>query len=433
VLASAARKLRPVPRLSQLTKQVDVSAPTPDIVQFEAKASSPARAIAIANAVADSYVSYSLKGASDELDRVLTALRAQSTTLNEQATELRVHIGNENTTLLTLTPGTAAYATQSALITDLRARLSDISTQLNNVQKQINAVSLEGVVASSGTRVLERATRVSTSWVVVAVRNMILGLLLGVLLGTMLALFRDRRDVRLRHRDEIAGAAGVPTVVSLNTRVARSPEAWLELISRYEPSVDESWGLRRTLRHLVTAHDATPARTTIICLAGDDGAFAVAPQLASFSAHAGVRTVLLVDGPTPSVSALHDGPRASDAPREPVVPNLWLLDSMASAAVTEQIAPQLVIQVLVSEAGGLEALGGDRQTTTLLAVSAGFATSEAVTSVALAASAAGLPLFGVIVANPRPDDDSSGRLPRATGGDGARLPTRITGIARGSR
>ena len=391
VLANAARKLRPVPRISQLAKNVHVSAPTPDIIQFEATAASPARAIAIANQVADSYVAYSLKGASDELNRVLAALKAQSTSLNEEATGLRTRIGTESDKLTGMTPGSAAYATQTALINDLRARLSDSATQLNNVQRQINAVALQGVVASSGTRVLERATRTSNSGFLIAIRNIALGLLLGLLAGTMTALFRDRRDIRLRRRDEIAGAAGVPAVVSLNTRVARNAEEWLELISRYEPSVDESWGLRRTLRHLVTAHDASPARATIVCLAGDDGAVAVAPQLASFSARAGMRTVLLVDGAAPSVLALHDGPRASDAPREPVVANLWLLDSLSTASAAEQLAPQLVISVLVSEDDGLDPVGGDRHTTTLLAVSAGFATSEAITSVSMAASAAGRP------------------------------------------
>lgn len=433
VLANAARKLRPAPRVSQLEKNVHVSAPTPDIIQFDGKAPARGRAIAIANGVADSYVAYSLKGASDQLHRVISTLQKLSTTLNVQATDLRTRIGTETGTLDAMTPGTAAYATQSALINDLRGRLSDTATQLNNVQKQINAVSLQGVVASSGTRVLERATRATNSSFLVATRNILLGLLLGLLVGTMTALFRDRRDIRLRRRDDIAGAAGVPAVVSLNTRVARNPEEWLELISRYEPSVDESWGLRRTLRHLVTAHDVSPARTTIVCLAGDDGAVAVAPQLASFSARAGVRTVLLVDGGPPSVLARHDGPRASDAPREPVIANLWLVDSLSTASATEQLAPQLVIQVLMSEDDGVDPVGSERDTTTLLAVSAGFATSEAITSVSMAASAAGLPLFGVIVANPRPDDDTSGRLPRPTGNDGPRLPTRITGIARGSR
>jgi capsular polysaccharide biosynthesis protein len=433
VLANAAAKLRPSPRISQLARNVHVSAPTPDIIEFDAKDPSGPRAMAIVNSVADSYVAYSLKGASDDLNRILSALKSQSSTLNREATDLRARVATETTKLGDLTPGTTKYVTQSALVNDLRARLSDVSTQLGNVQRQINSVSLEGVVANAGTRVLERATRVANSWLVVAIRNVLLGLVLGVLVGTMVALFRDRRDVRLRRRDEIAGAAGVPAVVSLNTRVARSPDEWLELISRYEPSVDESWGLRRTLRHLVTAHDVSPARTTIVCLAGDEGAIAVAPQLASFSARAGVRTVLLVDEAAPSVLTLHDGPRASDAPREPVVPNLWLLDSLSSASPAEQLAPQLVIQVLVSEEGNVDPVGGDRNTTTLLAVTAGFATSDAITAVSLAASAVGLPLFGVIVANPRPDDDSSGRLPRASGTDGPRLPTRLTGIARGSR
>jgi hypothetical protein len=49
----------------------------------------------------------------------------------------------------------------------------------------------------------------------------------------------------------------------------------------------------------------------------------------------------------------------------------------------------------------------------LLAVSSGFATSEALARVALAANDAGIPLAGVVVINPATDDSTTGSLPEA--------------------
>jgi uncharacterized protein involved in exopolysaccharide biosynthesis len=418
VVQIAANKLKPKPRVADLVKHVHVTAPTPDILQVSGRASSRGRAIAVANAVADSYVVYSVRGATDDLNRVVTALQRQGTRLSTQIAELQTRIDAAETSLTTLTPGSTEATTRAALFDSLRTQQADLTLQLGNINKQISDVQVNNAVADSGTRILERATTARNAALFVALRNFLIALLLGLLAGTMAALFRDGRDRRLRRRDDIASAAGVPAVASITTRIAESPEEWLALISTYEPSVDESWGLRRTLRHLVSAQESGPARATIVCFDGDDAALAVAPQLAAFSAHAGVRTVLVVDH--------------ADSSREPVVANLWLLDPESAAAGSDQGAPQLVVDVIVTGDLRLATRTAEPNVTTLLAVSAGFATSDAITSISLAATEAARPLFGVIVANPHVDDDSSGRIPQPVGDDRPRLPTRIIGSARGS-
>jgi hypothetical protein len=95
----------------------------------------------------------------------------------------------------------------------------------------------------------------------------------------------------------------------------------------------------------------------------------------------------------------------------------------------------LVVRMCVAEDQRFDPERAQRtelEATTLLAVSSGFATSDAIGAAAIAAAEAGGPLFGVIVANPRADDESSGRLPEPLEPPHARLPTRITGTARGS-
>ena len=431
VLTTAARALRPAPKVEQLTKKVHVSAPTPDILEVTAKAGSRGRAIEIANRVADSYVAYSIRGASDLLSQVVSRLQKQAKSLSRQATDLEVKINDASTELASMTRGTPEAFAQAGLVDTLRAQQANVASQLDKVQNQINDVQLNDAVANSGTRVLERATTASSHALFVAFRNFAIALVLGLLLGTMTAVFRDRRDRRLRRRDDIASAAGVPAVASITTTAAHSPDDWLTLLSGYEPSVDESWGLRRTLRHLVTSQSIAPARVTIVCLGGDDDAIGVAPQLAAFSAAAGVRTALFVEGRSPNASSLREWASGDDDDPKSFIPNLWLFDARVTESA-DSIGPQLVVRMLVAEAGRLAPASSQGDTTSLLAVSAGFATSEAITTVALAATEVGRPLFGVVVANPRTDDDSSGRLPQPLQQSRPRLPARVTGIARGS-
>jgi capsular polysaccharide biosynthesis protein len=431
VLGLAARALHPIPNVADLHTHVTVSAPTPDLLQFAARASSQASAEATADQVANAYVVASQRGTSDLVTRVVAALKAQATGLTEQATALQTQIDAATTRLGALDPTSAAAANETARLDSLRAQQGDVASQLLNVNGQVSDVQLSSAVANSGTRLLQRASGASNAAVVTGLRNGGFGLVLGLLAGTMLALMLDRRDRRLRRRDDIARAAGVPTIASIATRVTRTSEERLALMSQYEPSLDESFGLRWTLRHLLTAHPATPARATIVLLAGDEAARGVPLQLAAFSARAGVRTVVL-DAPTRAVAPLQEPARTDDG-RDSVMPNLWLVASRANGPGIDHLSPQLVITVLVVAGGDLGRGDPDGMTTTLLAISSGFATSEAVGSVVAAATEGGRPLFGVIVANAEPHDDSSGRDPVAASTMRRRLPVRATRSAWGAR
>ena len=249
--------------------------------------------------------------------------------------------------------------------------------------------------------------------------------------GATLALSYERRDRRLRLRDDIARAAGVPTVASVTTTAAHSAEERLELMTRYEPSLDASFGLRWILRHLLTAHDDVPARVAILLHPGDEGAQAVPLQFAAFSARAGVRTAL----EDPTLQPGTDNATRGEGKLEPTLPNLWLVDGETDARAIEHCDPQLVIGVLAADGGPLERADTGRMTTTLLAVSAGFATSETLAAISMAATESGRSLLGVIVANPEPRDDSSGREPPEATEPRATLPFSLTPThrAEGSR
>jgi hypothetical protein len=63
----------------------------------------------------------------------------------------------------------------------------------------------------------------------------------------------------------------------------------------------------------------------------------------------------------------------------------------------------------------------------VLGVSAGAATAEQLARAATAASADGREIFGILVANPDPGDQTTGRIPRLGPALRRPMPTRITG------
>ena len=73
-----------------------------------------------------------------------------------------------------------------------------------------------------------------------------------------------------------------------------------------------------------------------------------------------------------------------------------------------------------------------RTSATVLGVSAGKATAEQLAQATTAASVDGREIYGILVANPDPDDQTSGRIPRLTS-PGRVLPTRVNGLSAETR
>jgi capsular polysaccharide biosynthesis protein len=128
-----------------------------------------------------------------------------------------------------------------------------------------------------------------------------LGALAGFLIGAIAALAKNRGDRRLRERDEIANAIGVPVLASLPVRHPSDAGHWSELIEEYEPSVVHAWQLRTALRYLGEPKLMSPNGSnghgfsvTVVSLASDRGALALGPQLAAFAASLGIPTALVI-------------------------------------------------------------------------------------------------------------------------------------------
>jgi capsular polysaccharide biosynthesis protein len=261
-----------------------------------------------------------------------------------------------------------------------------------------------------------------------------LGALAGALIGVIAALAIGRADRRLRERDEIADAIGVPVLASVPVRHPDNAARWTHLLEDYEPSVTEAWRLRKALGDLGLADMASRSdraagtSLTVLSLSSDQQALALGPQLAVFAASAGIPTALVI-GPEqgPAVAAL----RAATPPSSRRSSNLQvMLEDPDNLTGQQETALSIVVAVVDGETPRVADLRRTRAT--LLGVSAGAATADQLARVAASSAAAGRHISGILVADPDPADSTTGRVPQLARSVQAR-PTRLTSPATVSR
>ena len=152
-----------------------------------------------------------------------------------------------------------------------------VYTQANSKVEKVTASVLDRASAATG------HSRTS-----VMILTAVLGALLGLIIGSIIALSFGRKDRRLRQRDEIADAIGVPVLASLPVVHASDAAHWIKLLDEYAPSVADAWRLRNALQYLGLFDTRYPqARhhggqaVTVVSLSTDKRALALGPQLAS--------------------------------------------------------------------------------------------------------------------------------------------------------
>lgn len=255
-------------------------------------------------------------------------------------------------------------------------------------------------------------------------RDALVGLVIGLLVGTVGVLVTAGRDHRLRGRDDIADAIGVPVLASMQAEEYKHTADWIRLLERFQPSVINALNLRRLLRHLVPADLAGPFTVQVISLTGDKAALAAGPELALFAAGSGMPTRLApgenvaLEPLIAACAALRTANHADrlltfgvegDERKGPIRrASRWYDDP----ALTQ---PNLLVSVAAIDPSRPEmtSIAG----ATILALSSGFASFDDLARVALASTRAGLWIEGIVVVNPDPDDSTTGLLPaRVTSG-----------------
>jgi len=262
----------------------------------------------------------------------------------------------------------------------------------------------------------------------------VLGLLAGILIGLVAAFAASRDDRRLRVRDEIARSIGVPVLASLPVDHPADAAAWTRLLDNYRPAAVHAWQQRRLLNQLGIADgmpenhlDLNRSSITVLSLSSDRGALALGPQFAAFAASQGIPTALIVglqqdENVTATLRAACGAISPSSSNRaRPLHVSVY-----SDADARDQ--PDVALTVLVEVVDSRVPLVPDmmRTTSTVLGVSAGKTTAEQLARVALSADTAGREITGILVADPEPDDRTTGQVPRLRNPVRRRLPTRLS-------
>jgi capsular polysaccharide biosynthesis protein len=290
-------------------------------------------------------------------------------------------------------------------------------------------------LGSAPARLLQRAAVATGLSIPVAfIAFGLVGGVAGAFVGIVAALTLGRKDRRLRERDAIANSLGVPVLASLSVTRPRDAAGWTKLLADYRPGVVQEWRLRKALQQLGVPGDGEGSSIAVLSLASDSRALAVGPQLASFAAGLGLRTTLVV-GPQQdsSVTAtLHTACAALPSKAGLRTVTAGAIDggkpvNGGSVGATVDPDADLTVVVAVLDGRAPRAHGVPRTTTTVLGVSAGAATAEQLARVAVSAAEDGRDIAGVVVANPEPDDATTGQIPQLGRPVRRRLPTRLNG------
>jgi capsular polysaccharide biosynthesis protein len=267
-----------------------------------------------------------------------------------------------------------------------------------------------------------------------------LGALLGLLIGAIVVLATGRRDRRLKERDEIADSIGIPVLASISVGHPSDAAGWVRLLEDYEPGAVDAWRLRKALRYLgLTDLNRTDLAAgsgfslAVLSLSSDPKALALGPQLAVFAASMGIPTVLVI-GPQQDVNATAMLRAACSAQLKPSGRSRNLQVTVSDHHHADQL-PSTGLAVMVGVVDGQTPQVADtmRATATALGVSSGAATAEQLARVTANAAADGRDITGVLVADPDPDDHTTGRLPEMARPAHRKMPTRITSVSTETR
>lgn len=248
------------------------------------------------------------------------------------------------------------------------------------------------------------------------------GVLAGALLGLSVAVAVGRGNRWLRERDEFADSIGVPVMASVRVSHPARRAGWTKLLGAYQPGAADAWRLRKVLRELDPAGDGSSV--AVLSLAEDPKALALGPQLAAFAAKQGIPVTLVLDSRHGGkvTKALRAACAAAAGPPGPGRPAVAVINPDDDGLP----AGGLVVVAVVVDGKAPRVAATIRATTTILGATSGAVTARQLTRVAASAAGDGRDITGILVADPNPDDPTTGRLPQLARLGSRPMPTRMT-------
>ena len=260
-----------------------------------------------------------------------------------------------------------------------------------------------------------------------------LGAVGGLLIGIIVALALGQRDKRLWMRDQIANSVGLPVLASFPAARPKDAAGWARLLLEYKPGAEYAWRMRTTLRRVGVPDDILSDRgassLAVLSLASDPGALALGPQVAAFASSLGIPTTLVI-GPQQDENATATLRTACAVPLPASATGRNGLQVAVRNADDLDRLPGTVLTVVVVVVDDQNPHIPDtlRTTTTVFGVSAGAATADDLARTAVSAAIDDREIAGILLANPDPDDHTTGQVPRLVRLSQHRRPTRVRGI-----
>jgi hypothetical protein len=291
--------------------------------------------------------------------------------------------------------------------------------------------SSQSPIGRVNARVLQPATSASgANPLVHELVYALIGAIAGLLAGLVAGIARGRSDRRLRSRDDIANAIGVPVLASLPAAHPADAQDWAKLLDSYQPGAVHSWRLQKTLRHLNVGGRyvngdgaAEPAVVAVATLTEDPRALALGPQLAVVAASLGISTALAIaPSEDPSRTAALQAACANWAGSHSLLRTAVLDESLD---LPHNVALTVLVTVLSGTAS--QAAAPLPATATLIGVSSGGATAEQLAVAATRATGGRHDVAGLLVADPERSDQTTGRIPQLPQ-PVLRMPTRLAGM-----
>jgi capsular polysaccharide biosynthesis protein len=394
VLAQAGAKVTPPVAPTALKQLLTITEPSQQVLSIQVRAPHAAYAQELANAVASSYIKYA--GQLRESTTGVSSLQQESTQLTQQVQSLQTQINTVQARIGSEGATSSAGLLDSTLVNSLRTEENQVALQLASVNGQIATAQDTSGSAGNSIQVLQKAAVQPASGTSTLLADGVIGLIIGLLAGCTFVLIRRENDQRLYFRDDIARAAGVPVIASIEAPSCATASDWWTLFEA-GPDTSSAWALRRLLYTVLNtgAHKASAVR--VISFRNDFSAFATGPLLALHAGLTGTPTALIAGDQhelEPLRACLMESERVS---RE-------LPFNIAFDEIDDPPRLRVSLTLVDSDQATVRPCDG----VNLFSVSPGFATAEELARLALRASEGGCPLDMIVVVNPDPADQTNG-------------------------
>ena len=428
VLGQAGRRVSPPLDLTAMKEAIEVTAATPDVLRFTARADDPERARELAAATAAAELRYVSSAAARLRDAARSGRETRLETLRATLRTVRRDIQETTERRDAETFGSVAEKALTAALAQLSAQQASLVLQADQVAEAASAD-----VGRDTASLIEDASPATRPGLLLGrILHGLAGAAALLLLVGLALLVSERRDRRLRYRDEIADALGSTVVASVSSRPARNVSAWRTLLGRYAPGPVDAWSLRQVLREVLPAGTLTRAHAgaseepavdvVVVTLSDDNAALAMGPQLATYAASVGLRTRLVPHHGHDSSAALWAA-CARLHPEHELRGHLWVNRPLHEGGEPDDLRVLMVV---------LDRTSPERPELPsgcvgVVAVSAGTATAADLARLAVSVDEAGVGVQGVVVLDPDRLDRTTGRRLQTERLREPQLPVRLTG------